>query len=62
MLFRSRFYSIQPGLMKGSKRLVVLLPADALGRPEFEPLEEFATLVSADGAAAAVEVSSEPAT
>lgn len=60
--YLDRFYSIQPGLMKGSKRLVVLLPADALGRPEFEPFEEFAALVSADGATAAVEVSSGPAT
>jgi hypothetical protein len=48
--------------MKGSKRLVVLLPAEVLDRPELEPLEEFATLVSADHIAAAAGVPSEPST
>ncbi len=56
--YLDRFYSILPGPMKGSKRLVVLLPADAVGRPEFEPLEEFATLVSAETAAATAGASS----
>jgi hypothetical protein len=60
--YLDRFYSIQPGLMKGSKRLVLLLPADTLDRPEFEPLEEFATLVSADGVAEATVGTAGPST
>jgi radical SAM superfamily enzyme YgiQ (UPF0313 family) len=60
--YLDRFYSILPGPMKGSKRLVVLLPAEVLDRPELEPLEEFATLVSADHIAAAAGVPSEPST
>ena len=46
--YLDRFYSILPGPMKGSKRLVVLVPSDWLSRPELEPLEEVATFVTRD--------------
>jgi hypothetical protein len=31
--------------MKGSKRLIVLVPNEWIGRPEFEPLEDLATFL-----------------
>lgn len=44
--YLDRFYSILPGPMKGSKRLVVLVPADWLDRPELEALEDLATFIA----------------
>ena len=46
--YLDRFYSILPGPMKGSKRLIVLLDArerDCLGPEEFAAIDEFATVV-----------------
>jgi hypothetical protein len=46
--YLDRFYSILPGPMKGSKRLVVLLDdaAPRLSESDIDALEEFATVVS----------------
>jgi len=46
--YLDRFYSILPGPMKGSKRLVVLLDAsdrERLGSEAIAALEEFAAIV-----------------
>lgn len=43
--YLDRFYSILPGPMKGSKRLIVLVPNEWIGRPESEPLEDLATFL-----------------
>jgi hypothetical protein len=59
--YLDRFYSVQPGRVKGAKRLIIILPADSFAedpQPKWlAELEEFATIVRRPETAHAVDQS-----